>query len=616
MPIRQCQSGGKPGVKWGDSGKCYTYTSGDTASRKRAVNKANKQAAAAHAAGFQEQFIPPESGDAPQGVKSILRKVYDSCRSDWVKDHPGDKENASNKTSCSRIAWTAVKNAGWKKVGDKWKKETTEEVTMVKKVKSVTRIKDKDVIETMATSFADVNEAGIDSDNNRITGVCIFGRKESLNQRIYSDKAIESITRLAEGAKCFADHPSKTSIKENDGVRGINSWIGIFENARRVDDKVFADLHVRESYFPLLQDIALMQPKSVGMSINATVKVFTDNETGMEGVADVATLRSADLVSSAATTENLWESVSEENIPDAQDLSTEIMIEDKIKALTQKALAREGIIRDKIDEQELEREINKVSWTAQDLIFDTFRDDDLSTAGKRNKINEVFDDLEIEIEKITSKMNESIKEDKMEEVTLEMLRKDHPEVLEAYKTEISKGDALDSTKKDVERLEGEVQTLKDEAKSLKDEVETAGDEKDTKEQERDYVIEAFNALEEETKELRTRIDEMQVADKLASKRALVEEKLSTSKLPKEAITDQFKEDLMSLEAVEEGDDAVTLEQQIDKRIEDRKTVTSIKKPVVEGMGESNDEDPSDTDTKEVMSQKEIEEAVEKHLIKK
>jgi len=47
MPVRRCQSDGKPGFKWGDSGKCYTYTEGDQASRDRARAAAERQGRAA-----------------------------------------------------------------------------------------------------------------------------------------------------------------------------------------------------------------------------------------------------------------------------------------------------------------------------------------------------------------------------------------------------------------------------------------------------------------------------------------------------------------------------------------------------------------------------------------
>lgn len=46
MPINDCSSNGKPGYKWGDSGKCYIYTPGDEQSRKDARRKVLNQALA------------------------------------------------------------------------------------------------------------------------------------------------------------------------------------------------------------------------------------------------------------------------------------------------------------------------------------------------------------------------------------------------------------------------------------------------------------------------------------------------------------------------------------------------------------------------------------------
>lgn len=40
MPVRKCAENGKPGYRYGKSGKCYTYTPGNEASRKRAKQKA------------------------------------------------------------------------------------------------------------------------------------------------------------------------------------------------------------------------------------------------------------------------------------------------------------------------------------------------------------------------------------------------------------------------------------------------------------------------------------------------------------------------------------------------------------------------------------------------
>jgi len=49
MPIQSCSSGGKPGFKFGRSGKCFTYTSGNAASRSRARARAARQGRAIEA---------------------------------------------------------------------------------------------------------------------------------------------------------------------------------------------------------------------------------------------------------------------------------------------------------------------------------------------------------------------------------------------------------------------------------------------------------------------------------------------------------------------------------------------------------------------------------------
>jgi hypothetical protein len=43
MPVNECQENSKPGLKWGDSGKCYTYTPNNEGSRKNAKKKALTQ---------------------------------------------------------------------------------------------------------------------------------------------------------------------------------------------------------------------------------------------------------------------------------------------------------------------------------------------------------------------------------------------------------------------------------------------------------------------------------------------------------------------------------------------------------------------------------------------
>jgi len=49
MPVQACQEDGKPGFKWGQQGKCYTYTPGNTRSKAAARLKAEAQGRAVKA---------------------------------------------------------------------------------------------------------------------------------------------------------------------------------------------------------------------------------------------------------------------------------------------------------------------------------------------------------------------------------------------------------------------------------------------------------------------------------------------------------------------------------------------------------------------------------------
>lgn len=49
MPVKRSTKDGKPCYKWGESGKCYTYTANDKTSRDRAKAKALKQGRAIEA---------------------------------------------------------------------------------------------------------------------------------------------------------------------------------------------------------------------------------------------------------------------------------------------------------------------------------------------------------------------------------------------------------------------------------------------------------------------------------------------------------------------------------------------------------------------------------------
>jgi len=83
MPVERCSEGGKPGFRFGDSGKCYTYTEGDTPGMRRARNKAREQERAAYASGFTGKSYGDDEYDF---LNDILLAEEVSCYEEFLPD--------------------------------------------------------------------------------------------------------------------------------------------------------------------------------------------------------------------------------------------------------------------------------------------------------------------------------------------------------------------------------------------------------------------------------------------------------------------------------------------------------------------------------------------------
>ena len=57
MPVKNCEENGKPGYKWGDEGKCYTYTPDNEGQQRNAKKSAILQGIAIG------DFTTDENGD-------------------------------------------------------------------------------------------------------------------------------------------------------------------------------------------------------------------------------------------------------------------------------------------------------------------------------------------------------------------------------------------------------------------------------------------------------------------------------------------------------------------------------------------------------------------------
>jgi len=463
-------------------------------------------------------------------------------------------------------------------------------------------IKTTDIQEKSETPFLDLTEASIDTDNMIVKGACLFGTRESANDRTYKDAAIAAITALAEGVKCYLNHPTHTETKERDGVRDIRDWAGVYRNPRRTGQKVFADLHCREEYFPLIKDIAELQPANVGNSINARVKSYSD-DSGHESVVDVATLRSVDLVSNAATTSTLFESIINKNKEDFEWYIPELL-DSVVESKFMVSINKEGVIQDKLKNDEIRRSIYDITYTANSLIEDVLYNKEFSVPEKKKKVISIFNDLDSEVSKKIALIKESInKGGKKMDLTLEALKTENSDLVKAIIDEYKEKEEFQTIKDSVESQKGEIVGLK---KTIED--------KDKEVEAKDKEI---SESKKENEELKKKVDDIEVTERKAEKKLIAQELITEVKLPKEAESEIFWEGLMAVQEkkIEDKDGKeilVTVKEQMKKIVDDRLALWNKDTGKVKNSGEEHFDDFKEKDTKEVKKE-DLDEAVEKHF---
>jgi hypothetical protein len=113
---------------------------------------------------------------------------------------------------------------------------------------------------------------------------------------------------------------------------------------------------------------------------------------------------------------------------------------------------------------------------------------------------------------------------------------------------------------------------------------------------KDSRDEDFNKLESENKDVKAKLDELNVKAALEAKTAQVEKIIAESKLPKEAKTDIFREQLMAIES--EGDEFAKACRRL---VEDRMSLLGgVKNMGSGGGGRKDTTKPDANDAYEIM----------------
>jgi len=240
-------------------------------------------------------------------------------------------------------------------------------------------------------------------------------------------------------------------------------------------------------------------------------------------------------------------------------------IEEKIK----QKFIKEGMIQNQLDNQKIRSEIDQVSWLAQDLINKVLMDDKLSVADKKKKVISVFNDLDSEVQKRVKTIKEAMEDEQMD---LNKLKADHKDLVTALLDEFKQAEEYKLLQSNLDKATKDIEDLK---------LQLADNETATKAKETE-----IEDLKSQNVELKAKLDEVEVSEKLAAKKAIVTKALSEAKLPKEAITDVFTETLMNLEEKKvEDDKVITVEEQIKTHIEDRKALVNKDSGKIKNSGE-------------------------------
>lgn len=183
------------------------------------------------------QWEPPEGGDLPAEGKRILKEVYSSCRDSQYDESPGSIEDPEKKASCARIAWSAVEKAGYKKNAEgKWikeeKKKEPEDESIQEQLKQRSKIhKDKPIIEE--TRLTEVESLGDHKYRVQIINLelpFVEKRGWSLNERYYSDPALNDLARLINGKPLIASGHHRAHPEFSD-------MAGMYSEGRKVPGK-------------------------------------------------------------------------------------------------------------------------------------------------------------------------------------------------------------------------------------------------------------------------------------------------------------------------------------------------------------------------------------------
>lgn len=154
-----------------------------------------------------------------------------------------------------------------------------------------------------------------DKEKKEIYDVVILG-KESKNNRVFSDKAMEQAAKMLEGATSFLNHRQEIAPGKHISGHNAKNILGFFEGVQFDGQKVRAKVFkvTNSEHVNFVFDMVENHKKGIGFSIDWAGSVSQEKDNKKTVVESFDVIRSADLVAGPATTNGFFESEREDEV--------------------------------------------------------------------------------------------------------------------------------------------------------------------------------------------------------------------------------------------------------------------------------------------------------------
>lgn len=151
--------------------------------------------------------------------------------------------------------------------------------------------------------LVDLTEAALVEGEERSVRTTLIRPGWSANGRYYSKTVLGESAKLFEGGKAYADHPSKSELKDKP-ERSVRDIVGWYDGVKQeADGRLTASLHVvDDKMWPIVEAAVTKNPQLAGVSINALGETRMGEVEGRKGVIVEAIVKhnSTDIVTTPA----------------------------------------------------------------------------------------------------------------------------------------------------------------------------------------------------------------------------------------------------------------------------------------------------------------------------